>query len=70
MKNQKTVRKEMRQPKGKAHLAEGAIRKRFEEGKEERLTGGSHPSGLKTPKELAGARRLRWPPALNHGEAE
>ena len=39
-------------------------------GGEERLTRGSHPSGLKTPKELAGARRLRWSPALNHGEAE
>ena len=37
--------------------------------REERLTGGSHPSGLKTPMELAGARRLRWSPALNHGEA-
>ena len=37
---------------------------------EERLTGGSHPSSSKLPKELAGARRLRWSPALNHGEAE
>ena len=34
-------------------------------GKEERLTGGSHMSGLN----FAGARRLRWSPALNHGEA-
>ena len=32
--------------------------------------GGSHPSGSKLPTELAGARRLRWSPALNHGEAE
>ena len=31
---------------------------------EEGLTGGSHMSGLN----LAGARRLRWSPASNHGE--
>ena len=31
---------------------------------------GSHPSGLKLSTEFAGARRLRWSPALNHGEAE
>ena len=51
-------------------MPEGAFRKRFEGGKEERLTGGSHPSGLKLLTELTGARRLRWSPALNHGEAE
>ena len=45
--------------KGKRILPEGANRKRFEGEKEERLTGGSHPSGLKLPTELAGARRLQ-----------
>ena len=44
----------MRQPKEKTYLPEGANRKRFEGGKEERLTGGVHPSGLKTAN---GARR-------------
>ena len=34
--------------------------------KEERLTWGVHMSGLKN---LAGARRLRWSPASNHGES-
>ena len=35
-------------------------------GKKERLTWGVHMSGLK---DLAGARRLRWSPASNHGES-
>ena len=34
-------------------------------GKKERLMWGVHMSGLK---DLAGARRLRWSPASNHGE--
>ena len=34
--------------------------------KEEMLTWGVHMSGLKN---LAGARRLRWSPASNHGES-
>ena len=34
--------------------------------KEERLTWGVHMSGLKN---LAGARRLRWSPASNHGKS-
>ena len=31
---------------------------------------GVPPVRFKTPTKLAGARRLRWSPALNHGEAE
>ena len=41
-------------------------KKRFE-GKRERLTGGP-TSQVQTRTELAGARRLRWSPALIHGE--
>ena len=36
---------------------------------EERLTGGPHVR-FKNSNGVAGARRLRWSPALNHGEAE
>ena len=43
--------------------------KRFE-GKRREADGGVPPVRFKTPTELAGARRLRWSPALNHGEAE
>ena len=45
-------------------LPEGVNRKRFGE-IEQRLTRGARMSGLKR---LAGARRLRWTPASNHGE--
>ena len=38
-------------------------------GEKREADGGSHPSGLKLPTEFAGARRLRWSPASNHGEA-
>ena len=49
-------------------MPEGAFRKRFEGGRRE-ADGGVPPVRFKTPKEFAGARRLRWSPALNHGEA-
>ena len=39
-------------------------------GEKREADGGSHPSGSKLPTEFAGARRLRWSPALNHCEAE
>ena len=48
MRKQKTVRSKSRQPKEKTYLPEGANRKRFEGEKEERLTWGSHMSGLKS----------------------
>ena len=47
-----------------------ALSENGSKGKRREADGGSHPSGLKLPTELAGARRLRWSPALNHGEAE
>ena len=47
-----------------------ALSKNGSKGKRRGADGGSHPSGSKLPTELAGARRLRWSPALNHGEAE
>ena len=46
-------------------LSENGSRER-----EERLTGGPTRQVQKLPTEFAGARRLRWSPALNHGEAE
>jgi hypothetical protein len=49
-------------------LPEGVFRKRFG-GEGERLTRGSHPSGLKIKTELTGARGARWSPASIHGEA-
>ena len=69
-KNRKRFGKKHVSPERKHTLPEGAFRKRFEGEKKERLTGGSHPSGSKFPTGLAGARRLRWSPVLNHGEAE
>ena len=58
--------------KGENTFCPKALTKNGSRGEKERLTGGggSHPSGLKTPATLAGARRLRWSPASNHGEAE
>ena len=50
----------MRQPEGKAHFPKGANRKWFEGEKEERLTWGSHMSGLKSlpaPEDCGGRRR-------------
>ena len=46
-----------------------ALSENGSKGKRREADGGSHPSGSKLPPGLAGARRLRWSPALNHGEA-
>ena len=48
-------------------MPEGAFRKRFE-GKEREADGGVPPVRFKLRTGLAGARRLRWSPALIHGE--
>ena len=56
-------------PERKHILPEGAFRKRSE-GERREADRGVPPVRFKTPTELAGARRLRWSPALNHGEAE
>ena len=46
-----------------------ALSENGSKGKRREADGGSHPSGSKLPTEFAGARRLRWSPASNHGEA-
>ena len=55
----------MRKLKRKAYFARRRQQKTVRGRIEQRLTGGSHMSGLKR---LAGARRRRWTPASNHGE--
>ena len=46
-----------------------ALSENGSKGKRREADGGVPPVRFKTPMELAGARRLRWSPALNHGEA-
>ena len=58
-KNRKRFGRKYASAEGKRTSPEGAFGKRFEE-KRERLTGG--------PTLLAGARGLRWSPAVIHGE--
>ena len=66
-KPKKRFGKEYVSPEGKHILPKGVFRKRFE-GNRREADGGVPPVRFKLRTGLAGARRLRWSPALIHGE--